>query len=164
VGKKTCQELEQRGLPVSYVPERFSAQSLSEHFSGPDVTGKRFLWPRGNLGRDELADALRERGALVDAVTVYTTTAVEDDTSETIMQQLADGEIDIITFASPSAAVQFAKFIPPGTLAQYRHRAKIAVIGPTTEKAVIELGFSADIVAQESTAKGLVDAIEKYLG
>jgi uroporphyrinogen-III synthase len=36
------------------------------------------------------------------------------------------------------------------------------VIGPTTEKAVIELGFPADIVAKESTAKGIVDAIEKF--
>jgi len=162
VGEKTRQELERRGLPVRHVPERFTARSLSEHFTTSTVKGKRFLCPRGNLGREELADALRDRGALVDSVTVYITAAAEVADAEAVAQQLANGEIDIVTFASPSAARQFAQLIPPGTLAQYRHRARIAVIGPTTEKAVIELGFPADIVAKESTAKGIVDAIEKF--
>ena len=160
VGEKTRREIERNGLSVDLIPDRFTAEALAARIVSSGIQGKRFLCPRGNLGRDEVVDALREHGAVVDTVTVYTIAGLEESAAAEIAEELESGNIDVVTLFSPSAATQFARTTSPATLA--RHEVRIAVIGSTTERAVAELGFPAHIVAATSTAEGLLDAIEKY--
>jgi len=162
VGSKTRQELERSGLSVTFVPDQYDAESLAAYFSSQSLRGQRFLCPRGNLGKDDIIEALREQGALVDPVTVYITAGIEVEKSDPVLEAIRTGRIDVVTFASPSAAAQFARLVPPATLARLQTPTRVAVIGPTTETAVLDAGFPVDIVAEESTARGLIDAIEKY--
>jgi uroporphyrinogen-III synthase/uroporphyrinogen III methyltransferase/synthase len=72
------------------------------------------------------------------------------------------GEFDVLTFASPSAAVNFGTLFRAEELRAVPDHARIAVIGPSTADAVRVLGLEADIVARESTARGLVHSIDEY--
>jgi uroporphyrinogen-III synthase len=78
------------------------------------------------------------------------------------VHRVLNGEFDVLTFASPSAAANFAALCGPDDLAGVRRRAKIAVIGPTTADAVRNAGLPVDIIAGEATAAALVRGIEEY--
>ncbi len=160
VGEKTADEVRRNGMDVEFVPEAFSAQALAAALQREVWTGKKVLLPKGNLGREELEETLTELGANVDAVVVYKNAPPESSVLEGLRQRVLKDEFDVITFMSPSAAVNFARVVSPALLA--RGKAKIAVIGPTTRSAVRHLGFPVDIEASNSTSAGLVEAIERY--
>jgi len=74
IGPGTVAQLNANGLAEIIVPdERFDSTALLERaeLQAERVAGKKVLILRGNGGREELAETLRERGAQVDAVTVY---------------------------------------------------------------------------------------------
>ena len=162
VGAKTKELIEARGLHVNATPERFSSVALAEYFDRSDVTGKRFLYPRGDLGTADLVKRLVQKGARVEPVIVYKNTGPDEADVESTYHRLAQGEIDVITFASPSAGVNFVKLFPPERIASMEKKARIAVVGPTTEEAVRKLGLQPDIIAARATMTGMLDAIEEY--
>jgi uroporphyrinogen-III synthase len=63
--------------------------------------------------------------------------------------------VDMITFTSSSTVRYFVEAMP-SALAE---RVKIACIGPITAQTAVDLGLRVDIIAQEYTTRGLVDAI-----
>ncbi len=162
VGERTRHEIEKRGVPVRFVPATYSSVSLSQYFTGKNLEGERFLIPRGNLGRDEIVDTLTGLGAIVDSVTVYNTVLPNSNGVEQLWQQLIGGGIDVVTFTSPSAAINFAALLSGKGILEAPWHAKIAAIGHTTADAILGLGLPVDMVARESTAKGLVDAVVTY--
>src|SRR5437867_2875287 len=162
VGEKTRRAVEEYGLAVKGIPEKYSSAGIVEYFKDVDIRGKRFLHPRGDLGNAELVKSLLRLGATVDSVIVYKNTGPDEVNADLVYRRLVAGEIDVITFASPSAAINFMKLFPPERMALMDRRTKIAVIGPTTEDAVRNFGVRVDIVAQQSTVEGLVDAIDEY--
>jgi uroporphyrinogen-III synthase len=162
VGEKTKEAIENRGFPVMSVPDKYSSDSLKEHLKSANVRGKRVLYPRGNLGKGELVRGLMQQGATVDQVVVYANRGPDEVESEHVYEQLVAGDIDVITFASPSAARSFLTIFSMEKLSQAHVRVRIAVIGPTTEQAVRALGLRVDIVSSKATVEGLVDAIEQY--
>jgi uroporphyrinogen-III synthase len=159
VGEKTKKVLEDAGWNVEFIPGTYSAETLADCFHEDAVHGKSFLFPCGDLARDELPTRLQELHAVVDRVVVYETTMPDTQESEDIQAQLHRGDIDVVTFASPSAATNFFKLIP---LQEDAPRFKIAVIGLTTAEAVRNLGVTADIVAKDSTITGMVEAIDSW--
>ncbi|MEK9138743.1 MAG: uroporphyrinogen-III synthase [Bacteroidota bacterium] len=162
VGEKTKQAVEERGLSVRAIPDEFSSTGLAEYFKTKNVRGRRFLYPRGDLGKSDLIKSLVQQGANVDPVVVYKNTGPDEVDAEIVYRRLVAGEVDVITFASPSAATNFVRLFPLERMALMDKRTKIAVIGPTTEEAVKNLGVRVDIVARRSTIEGLINAIEEY--
>jgi uroporphyrinogen-III synthase len=75
---------------------------------------------------------------------------------------VVSGEFDVLTFASPSAATNFGTLFHGEELRAASGRTRIAVIGPSTAEAVRALGLGVDIIAGESTARGLVRSIDEY--
>lgn len=162
VGEKTKNEVERRGVQVSFVPDRYSAASLAKYFTTARVQKSRFLFPLGNLSKTEVVDKLNQLGAVVDPVVVYKTAEADGSGSEEIIRQLSGGQIDVVTFASPSAAQNFVKVFPQDEITHIHERTKIAVIGPSTAEAVRSLGLHVDIIATTSTVRGLVEAIADH--
>jgi len=162
VGEKTRRAIERRGFPVAMTPERFSAASLAESLAGRDLPGKKFLYPCGNLGGEELGRRLAASGAKVDVVVVYRTMGPDPAVSASLRLELRKGGIDVVTFASPSAAEHFAEIVPGVEFDALRDRTRIAVIGPTTAGAVRALGMPVDILAEEASASGVAQAIDEY--
>jgi uroporphyrinogen-III synthase len=161
VGSATARALSGYGAPAAVLPETFTGASLASALGG-SLRGKRVLLPRGSIAREEVAETLRREGALVEAVTVYATTAPAGLAAGSFARRVLSGEFDVLTFASPSAAANFAALFAPGDLPAVPGHAKIAVIGPSTADAVRGLGLPPDIIARESTGTGLIRSIEEF--
>ncbi len=162
VGERTRRAVEERGLAVKAIPERYSSEGLAEYFRTVNLGGKRFLYPRGDLGKADLIKSLIRQGASVDPVVVYVSSGPDEIDAEFVYRRLVDGDIDVITFASPSAATNFVKLFPIEKMALMHQRTRIAVIGPTTEQCMKSLRVKVDIVARTATIDGLLDAIGEY--
>jgi len=162
VGEKTKSAVEERGLTVKAIPEKYSSSGLAEYLRSLDLQGKRFLYPRGDLGKADLIKSLMRQGATVDPVVCYRNAGPDEVDAEFVYRRLVAGEIDVVTFASPSAAINFVKLFSLEKMASMDKRTKIAVIGTTTEEEVRNLGIQVDVVAKQSTIKGLLDAIEEH--
>ncbi|MGB9619439.1 MAG: uroporphyrinogen-III synthase, partial [Armatimonadota bacterium] len=154
IGPATAESLESLGLKVDFVPSKFVAEAFVEEFP-EDPRGKRFLIVRAEEAREVLPDRLTERGAQVDVLAAYRT-EIEDTNTRHVREMLETGEIDVITFTSSSTVTNFARLIGGPDPA---HGAKVACIGPITARTAEEAGLKPDIVAEEYTIEGLVEAI-----
>jgi uroporphyrinogen-III synthase len=132
----------------------FRAEGLADAFRAVDLAGRRVLLPVSSKARDTLAEALRGRGALVDAVVAYRT-VVPEDAPRRIAEALRAG-VDLVTLASPSAVESFADACPDRAAWP-----PAAVIGPVTADAARRAGFSVCAVAGEAGVQGLVDALSR---
>ena len=162
VGEKTKKAIEGRGVAVKAIPEKYSSSGLAEYFRNLNLEGKRFLYPRGDLGKADLIKSLMRQRAIVDPVVVYKNTGPDEVDAEFVYRRLVAGEIDVVTFASPSAAINFVKRFSPEKISSMDKRTTIAVIGSTTAEEVRNLGIHVDVVARHSTIEGLLDAIEEH--
>ena len=158
VGEKTRKALLERTMSIVHMPGVQDAKQMAIAFSKTDVTGKRFLFPKGNLAGDVVSFALREHGAVVDEVIVYETKQPSNVDALAVSERLAQKRISLITFFSPSSISNFLAMIPLELIAQQT----IAVIGHTTEAAAKNLSLPVHIVAEQSTSAGLVASIVKF--
>lgn len=163
VGEKTKQSVERHRLPVRLMPDRFTSFDLSRALEQQDLTGKSFLFPRGNLGTDILQDNLKLLGANVDSVIVYQTVRPKDENIVRVRDSLMSGSIDVVTFTSPSTFQNFSVLFTNEQLQTIFARAAIAVIGPVTARAVSDAGFEPDVVSGESTVESLIDAVAAHI-
>ena len=116
IGPGTAAALREHGLIADIVPERFVAEGLIEALADVPIT--RVLLARAAQARDTLPDALRERGAEVDIVTLYETVAEPLDGEQ--LDRLAGA--DYVTFTS-SSTVRFLLQSAGGRLdGQVAHR------------------------------------------
>ncbi len=162
VGPATAAKVEAFGVQVQGVPDRFSSADLAGLLLTSQQQGLRLLNPRGNIGREEVAERLREGGATVDEVVVYNTAGPDPGQGVPLVQRIEKREFDAVTFASPSAVNNFAALLPEAMLRRLPEYTVVAVIGPTTGNAVEALGLPAPIVGAEATAGSLIDAIADY--
>jgi uroporphyrinogen-III synthase len=154
VGPATATTARQAGLSVRLVPAEFVAEGLLRALDGFDLTGRRIIFPRAEVAREDLPEELRRRGATVDVVSVYRT-APSPDAPARLSAALQNG-VDLVALASASAAASLAaagegKPIPP-----------VACIGPVAADAARKLGLEVAVVAAEHTADGLVEAIAAH--
>ena len=159
VGPATAQAALDAGLPVHHAPSaRYDAEAVLEQLLAEgDVRGKRFLVPRSDLARDVLPDGLRAAGAQVDAVVAYRNAPAEVD-RDWLRGELVAGRLDVLTFASPSAAQRFCALLDQSARAAAL-RCTVAAIGPVTARALAAAGLPAQVVAQSATAAGLVEEL-----
>jgi uroporphyrinogen-III synthase len=94
----------------------------------------------------------------VTRVAVYRTLPAEPD--EATLAELVRG-VDVVTLASASAARSFAS-AAAGRDWPWLASATIACFGPVTAQAALACGLPVHIVAGESTADGLVEALQGY--
>ena len=159
VGPATTKHLAARDLKVEAQPKAYTGLDLAEllvsaHGRGP------LLLPRGASGREELADRLAEAGWEVTPLTVYETRpAVITPEHVWAIEQ----GVDAALFASPSAVKALWEALPETARAVLR-RAVCQPIGPTTAKALEEVGLEPAPLPEKSTAEDLVRAIVDRLG
>ncbi|MBV9410172.1 MAG: uroporphyrinogen-III C-methyltransferase [Acidimicrobiia bacterium] len=147
IGPGTADALRRFGIEVDLVPERFVAESLVEVFPSG---GGRVLLPRAAVARDVLVDGLSAKGWAVTVVEAYRTRAAEP--SPTALAEA--GKADAITFTSSSTVTNFLQgagldAVPP----------VVVCIGPVTAATAREAGLTVDVVADEHTIDGLVEAL-----
>jgi uroporphyrinogen-III synthase len=148
---------------VDLVPEEFSAAGILRSLQKIDIKGKRFLLPTSNIGREELQKGLCGRGALVDKLTAYRTVPNRDLDVEGMRRRIRAGEIDCITFFSPSAFNFFVDIMGRPVVADIAAGSiKIAAVGPVTARAVRAMDLAVDIQPAVSQEDDLVLALIDY--
>ncbi|MBJ8054597.1 uroporphyrinogen-III synthase [Bacillus cereus] len=157
VGVKTKLELEKRGYQVHFVPTSFVAETFAEEFLKELSGNERILFPKGNLARDVIPVKLREFGVFLDELIVYGT-KVNVEKKQELITVLKLGEVNIITFTSPSTVDSFVRLLEGTNWREWTKKCTIACIGPITEKEA-NLYFSNVIVPKEYTVEALLQCI-----
>jgi hydroxymethylbilane synthase len=152
IGPETAARAQEAGMTPTLVPQRFIAEELADALAGVMVAGARILLARAAGSRDVLPEQLRAHGARVDVLETYR--AVPPANVRSRLAACLPG-VDMITFTSSSTVRHFVEAMP-GPLPD---RVMIACIGPITAQTARDLGLRVDIIAQEYTTRGLVDAI-----
>jgi uroporphyrinogen III methyltransferase / synthase len=155
IGPATAAKLEEHGLLADYCPEVYTTEGILAGLKKADLSGKKVLLPRADIAGQELVRGLADLGAAVDQLEVYKTVPVAAHAAR-IKGLLQSGDIDVVTFTSSSTVINFMAAI--GTVGQ----TKIACIGPVTAAAATRAGLNVDILAQEQTISGLVEAIAQH--
>ncbi len=130
IGPGTARALAAHGIQADIVPERFVAESLVEALA--DLPVRRALVARALRARDVLPDALRARGAEVDVLALYETSAAP--LSETALATARSA--DYITFTSASSVRFFLQ--AAGGEARLSPTTRIVSIGPITSETLRE--------------------------
>ena len=163
IGPATADKLREYFIKPDFVPERFTSADVVQDLEElNEIKNKSFLLPRADIAPDELRESLLARGAaLVDDLAVYRT--VEQDIADDapLVSLMKNHEYDMVTFTSSSTAMNFKKLLDRLEI-PVSEKIKCAAIGPVTAKTLKEIGFNADIVAEEFTIDGLVKIVIKY--
>lgn len=153
VGAVTAEVLNGLGVHVDVVPDEFTGDAMSKAIGAG--TG-RVLIPRVQNAPRSTVEALRGGGWTVDDVVAYRNVRPEG-------VRLED-DFDVVTFASGSAARNFAAMTDVVTSGSESGESKVvACIGAQTARAAREAGMKVDVVAREHTDEGLVAALEGHL-
>ena len=151
IGPGTARALAEHGVVADVVPERFVAETLVEALAEIDVSGRRALVARAAEARDVLPDALRERGAEVDVVALYTTVR---ETPDEAAIEAAQGA-DYVTFTSSSTVRNLTEALGK----RFPLGARIVSIGPVTSDAARDAGLEVHVEAERHDVDGLLAAL-----
>jgi uroporphyrinogen III methyltransferase/synthase len=147
IGPGTGDALRRLGVEPDLVPERFVAESLVDAF--PRGQGKVLL-PRAAVARDVLVDGLAAKGWGVNVVAAYRTRPADPSASVLAEARKADA----ITFTSSSTVSNFLQIAGLDAVP-----AVVVCIGPVTAETARKAGLTVDVVAEEHTINGLVQAL-----
>ena len=130
-------------------PMDYSAEGLAALLAGQDFAGQRVLRLRSEKAGALLADVLREKGASVDDVLLYTNEPVNYP---------ALPEFDAVFFASASAVEVFMSQASKKAL----DGKTVVTIGKPTSAALASFGREPDVVASEATVDGAIETLARY--
>lgn len=155
VGPVTAEAVRALGVEPSFVAQRASediAAGLGQ------LDGARVLLPQADIADPRLAEELRERGATVDAVVAYRTAQVEPALWGALPLRIADA----IILASGSAVRSLASIA--ASFEGLGGSTLLVCIGPKTASVAREVGLPVGLVADETTADGIIRALVGHFG
>lgn len=155
VGEKTKQCMEMVGFKDVEVPDTFSQKGIIKYLSNEDIKEKRFFLPGAEERPDDLINFLIEKGAIVEAPTLYTTEKICYQ-SDYITDFLNEVHIDAVTFLSPSAAKSFFSQI---VFAKIKKVPIFVSIGPTTHDYLVSIGIESLYPKTDFSVDGVVDLL-----
>ena len=153
IGPATRDALEQFHLKVDVVAEQYVAEGLLRALEGFELRRAKVLIARAAVARDVLPDELRRRGAMVDVVEAYRTSAPANLAASA--RAALEAKPDWIAFTSSSTASNLIEACGVGSL----NGVKIASIGPVTSSTLRDAGVEVTVEASPHTVPALVEAI-----
>jgi len=155
IGPATRAAVEALHLKIDVMGQEYVAESLVEALGAYDLRDQRILLPRAAIARDLVPAELARRGALVDVVDAYRTSAPEGAAVAAAEILGAADKPHWITFTSSSTVQNFVAVAGTEALAGVR----VASIGPVTSATARGLGIRVAVEAPVFTVDGLVEAI-----
>jgi uroporphyrinogen-III synthase len=160
VGPVSAEAVRQADLPVDYVANTHSGVALAEEL-GERLQGRSVLLPRSDRANPDLPVALQAHGAQVTEVVAYRT--LQPSEVDTLgLSRISAGEADAILFFSPSAVQYFAELAGVQQLRRIENSLAITAVGPVTASALREAGAERLVVAADTTAVAVIQALEKH--
>jgi len=159
IGPVTATALEGHGCKPDLVPHEYVAEAILPGLG--DIAGRWVLLPRAELARDALPDGISAAGGLAHVVVAYRTLPAEPDRQS--LEALAAG-IDVVTFTSSSTVRSFVDLVGRAGFDPLHLPGEplIACIGPITARTALEAGYRPDVVADQYTVEGLVEALLRH--
>ena len=156
IGPKTADALRQQGVQPDFVPPEYVAEAILPGLG--DLQGRWVLLPRADIARPALAEAIAQAGGVAHEIAAYRTLPSQPDPQR--LQVLREG-VDVITFTSSSTVRNFAALVAAAglDLLQLPGNPRVACIGPITAETARQQGLPVDIVAEEYTTQGLIQAL-----
>jgi uroporphyrinogen III methyltransferase/synthase len=151
VGGATADALARYRIVADLVPARHDAEGLVE--SWPQGSG-RVLFPRAELGRDVLLDALGARGWRVDLVEAYRTFYPEPGPHDRDLLLQADA----VCFTSSSTVSGFLECFGSSAVPRC-----VVCIGPLTAQTARNAGLQVTVVSRSASVASMVDVLLEVL-
>jgi len=177
VGPVTARAASTEGLGATYTATHHNGSALAAELRDR-LAGMRVLLPRSDIAKDDLPRALRETAAQVIEVVAYRTLTPGGavpapggrimgreepaNPAAAALERVRAGDVDVVTFASPSAFQNFTEMLGAEAVRSMAERVSFAAIGPATAAAIREAGIPVAIEAREATTENLVDAISEH--
>jgi uroporphyrinogen-III synthase len=160
VGPVSAAAAEAASLPVKYVAETHNGVALAEEL-GSRLASARVLLPRSDRANPDLPAALRRYGAEVTEVIAYRTLRPAEQNGHSL-KSIVDGEADAILFFSPSAVQHFAELTGTEKFRALAETLAITAVGPVTARALRGAGVLRVVVAADTMAASVIEALEKH--
>ena len=162
IGEKTKEILVDMGEKVDFVPEEYVAEGFVDEFLPYIHHGEKILIPKGNLARDYISAALREKGAIVDEVIIYETYLPEDSRGK-LVKMLTEESLDILTFTSPSTIDHFMKIVEEHKLEGKLEHCIIACIGPVSKRKAEQWGLKVHAMPGKYTVEEMLKSVANFI-
>jgi uroporphyrinogen-III synthase len=156
IGPATAQALREHGVQPAFIPEEYIAEAILPGLG--EVLGQRILLPRADIARKALVDELARQGAFPEEIAAYRTVPARTDPQA--LSELERG-VDIATFTSSSTVRNYMALLSERAIPLLQG-AVIACIGPITAEEARNQGLTVDVVAEDYTLDGLIEALVKY--
>jgi hydroxymethylbilane synthase len=159
VGRATAAAVVEAGLNVTLVPEHATAEHLVARLRQVMDARARVLYPRSAMGRDLLPNELRSAGFDVLAIDVYRTLP-EPNIDQRVLDRIRRGEVDVITFASPSSVRHLVALLESESIAL--NAIPVVCAGPVTAQAAREAGLLIAAVSESPDMAAISKAIAEF--
>jgi uroporphyrinogen-III synthase len=142
-GPKPARVLRQLGLKPNVEASSPTTPGVIEALKPLDLKGRRVaLQLYGNDPNMQLQTFLRERGADFSTVAPYVYgNAADDATVKSLLERMANGEVDAIAFTSKLQIERLVNQQPGPLVKRALSNTKIAAVGPIVAEAIRSAGF-----------------------
>ena len=158
VGRATVDALRVYGLVADSSAPATTGAVVAE--IGQNGTGRRVLVPRSGSERPDSVEALLDQGCQVETVVAYSIQPADPDPIG--LAALLKGEVDVVSFISPSGLTGLAAMLPERPLSHVLAPLTVLCIGPTTADMARAMGVRVDLVATEHTIDGMIDTLLQW--
>lgn len=168
IGPKTQKTLETYGLTSSVTPSDHSSDGIIGEIAKLALKGKEVAVPRTDKASDYLKNELGKKSIKVIEFTVYQTALPKNPAKVLkLLEDLLNGQVDVITFTSSSTVQNFFRIAQEHHLVDQVRRAlndRIVVvsIGPVTQKTLEDFDVNVDVVPRVYTIEQMMAALDDY--
>ena len=155
IGTATAAALRERGIVADLISRESVSQSLIDDLAEQGVAGQKILLPGAEIRPDRLRRGLEGLDGIVEEITLYRT-VLPSGARPLLAEALGTG-IDTATFTSSSTVTNLVTSLDGDV--NRLEGVIIACIGRVTAETARKAGLNIDIIAEDSTAAGLVQAI-----
>ena len=162
IGPRTKRALEEKGLKVELLPEKYSSEGIVEELS-PLLKGKRVEIVRSAQGDPLLIEGLASGGAAVHEVKIYEVARPRGEPQADAVRQAP--LVDVFAFTSSITVENYLKTAEElglrGVVIDTMNSRLVAAIGELTAKTLRQNGIKVDIMPERFTFDDLLKAIKE---